>query len=525
MDARTPGRSAVDFEKFRLRNFVKKLIEIGEVETHDEPVALADISSIVEKTPKAVLFKKAGPEQHEVITAVSGSRKRVAAAFGVGENDIAPEYNRRVAKPQPIVEVPTSEAPVHEVVRTGDQIDLTMLPFHPQHDYDGGTYISSAIDYSVDPATGKRNVGCRRLMLRSKNTMRTNLTAPSDLRACYKACAERKEKLPISFVIGSHPLDFLAATARFPVDEFGLVGTFRGEAVPMVKSLTNDILVPADAEMVIEGYLHEHGYTELEGPYGEFWGFYGPVHIDPVFHVTAITQRKDVIYQSVLHSGRALGRADSSNLAAAHAEAQVWRLLREARIQPAAMNAVVAAGGRVHLRLAFKSPLPGQARAAISTIFSVSGIRNIAVFDDDVNIFDNDEVEWAMSTRMDPSRDIMIQNGMPGYYTDPIMLKNGTVSKVGYDCTMLPEQREEFEFRRAWGFHPANTPARYQTVRQALEAGPKFFRELMEALGSKDGREIAVALDQLREERVLARMKEGQWALTSTPGAEPEQKN
>src|SRR5215469_13303879 len=510
MDARTDSsRPAVDFEKFRLRPFVKKLIEIGEVEIHDEPVALAEMSAIIEQTSKAVLFKKAGAEQYEVIAAVSGSRKRVAAAFGVETNEIAHEMNRRLGKTQPIVEIPSAEAPVHEVVRTGDQIDLTMLPFHPQHDYDGGTYISSAIDYSVDPATGKRNVGCRRLMLRSKNTMRTNLTAPSDLRACYKACVERKQKLPISFAIGSHPLDFLAATARFAPDEFGLVGTLRGEPVPMVKSLTNDILVPADAELVIEGYLHEHGYTENEGPYGEFWGFYGPVHIDPVFHVTAITQRKDVIYQSVLHSGRALGRADSSNLAAVHAEAQVWRLLRAARIEPAGMNAVLAAGGRVHMRLALKSPTPGQARAAISTIFSVSGIRNISVFDDDVDIFDQDEVEWAMSTRMDPSRDVMIQDGMPGYYTDPIMLKNGTVSKIGYDCTMLPEQRDDFEFRRALGYHVSSAPARYQTVHQALESGPMFFAELMAALGSKDGREVAVALDQLREDGTLTRLHEG----------------
>jgi 3-polyprenyl-4-hydroxybenzoate decarboxylase len=232
-----------------------------------------------------------------------------------------------------------------------------------------------------------------------------------------------------------------------------------------------------------------------------------------VFHVTAITQRKDAIFQTVLHSGRALGRADSSNLAAVHAEAQVYRLLREARISPVAMNAVGAAGGRVHLRLALKNPTPGQARAAISTIFSVSGIRNISVFDDDIDIFDNDEVEWAMSTRMDPARDVMIQAGMPGYYTDPIMLKNGTVAKIGYDCTMLPEQREDFEFRRAWGYHVSTAPARYQTVRQALESGPMYFSELMAALGSKDGREIAVALDQLREDGTLTRLKEGQWAL------------
>jgi UbiD family decarboxylase len=513
MDAKTPASRKVDFEKFRLRTFAKKLTEIGEVEVHDEPVALAEMSAIIEKTPKAVHFKKAGAEQFEVITGISGNRNRVAAAFGVAPQEIAHEYNRRLGNPQPVVEIPSAEAPVHEVVRTGDQIDLTTLPFHPQHEYDGGTYISAAIDYSVDPATGKTNVGCRRLMLRGKNTLRSNLTSPSDLKAAYIACVQRKERLPASFAVGSHPIDFVAASGRIPGDEFGLVGTLRGEPVPMVRSLTNNILVPADAEYVIEGYFHEHGYTELEGPYGEFWGFYGPVHIDPVFHVTAITQRKDVLYQSVLHSGRELGRADSSNLAALHAEAQVWRLLRTARIEPTAVNCVLAAGGRVHLRIALHHPLPGQARAAISTVFAIAGIRHVVVVDDDVDVFDDHEVEWAMSTRMRPDRDVMIASGYPGYYTDPTASKDSTVAKIGYDVTMLPEQRDDFEFRRAFGFKPSNAPARYQTVRQALEAGPLFFAQLMAAVGSKDGREVALALDALREEGILTRLTHGEWTL------------
>lgn len=514
MDAKTPSsRAAVDFEKFRLRPFVDKLIAIGEVEIHDEPVALAEMSEIIEKTPKAVLFKRAGAEQCEVIAAVSGSRKRVAAAFGVAPEEIAHQMNRRLGKPQPIVEVASSEAPVHEVVRTGDQVDLTTLPFHPQHEYDGGTYLSSAIDYSADPATGKTNVGCRRLMLRSRNTLRTNLTAPSDLQAAYRACVKRSERLPISFAVGSHPLDFLAATSRIPVDEFGLVGTLRGEPVPMVRGLTNGVLAPADAELIVEGYLDEKGYTELEGPYGEFWGFYGPVHIDPVFHVTAITQRKDAIYQSVLHSGRMLGRADSSNLASVHAEAQVWRLLRAARIEPVAVNPVLAAGGRVHLRVALRDPPPGQARAAISALFTISGIRHVTIVDDDIDVFDEEEMEWAMSTRLRADRDVMIVSDFPGYYTDPSAAKDGTVAKIGFDLTMRPEQRGDFELRRAYGFKSPKGPARYQTARQALEAGPLFFAQLMAALGSTDGREVALALDALRDEGVLTRLKNGEWAL------------
>ena len=125
-----------------------------------------------------------------------------------------------------------------------------------------------------------------------------------------------------------------------------------------------------------------------------------------------------------------------------------------------------------------------------------------------------------MSTPKDPSRDLVIERGMPGYYTDPIMLKDGTVAKVGYDCTMLPEQRTDFEFRRVAGFHVSTAPARHQTVRQALEAGPLFLRRAgWVRSAARIGREVALALDALRDEGILTRLKEGQWTLKN-----PDQK-
>src|SRR5216683_3102181 len=184
-----------------------------------------------------------------------------------------------------IGEMEVYEAPVHEVVLRGDDIDLVKLPFHLQHELDGAPYISSGIDYTVDPANGRRNVGCRRLMFRDRRTMRANLSQPSDLKKCYIACVERGETLPTSFAIGSHPLDYLAAGLRLP-----------------------------DDEMIIEGYFDELGYREQEGPYGEFYGFYGPEHMDPVFHVTAICMRKDMLHQTVFHSGGHLGWTESGNL-------------------------------------------------------------------------------------------------------------------------------------------------------------------------------------------------------------------
>ena len=111
----------VDLDKFRLRRFVERLVDMGEVEIHDEPVPLTGLSAIIEGRDKALLFKRAGPEQLEIVAKTAGSRTRLAAAFETGEDKLHEEYFRRLANPQPVVEVPSGEAPVHEVQITGKE--------------------------------------------------------------------------------------------------------------------------------------------------------------------------------------------------------------------------------------------------------------------------------------------------------------------------------------------------------------------------------------------------------------------
>ncbi|MBF8254824.1 MAG: hypothetical protein HW373_1519, partial [Deltaproteobacteria bacterium] len=228
----TATKCDIDMNQFRLRTFVDKLIDMGEVEIHDEPVPLSEISRICEATPKAVLFRKAGPEQVELVSSVAGGRRRLAGAWK--------EYLKRLESPQPVVKVTSGEAPVHEIVIQGDDVDLSKLPFHPQHELDGGTYLASGIDYTIDPETGVTNVGCRRLSLRNRRELGINVTAPSDLKRIYSNAAARGQRLPISLAVGSHPLDFMAATMRIPTDEVTLVATLRGARLPLVKCVTND---------------------------------------------------------------------------------------------------------------------------------------------------------------------------------------------------------------------------------------------------------------------------------------------
>jgi UbiD family decarboxylase len=514
-------RTTADFETFRLRRFVERLIDMGEVDIHDESVPMAQISSIVEATDKAVLFRKAGPEGIELAVAVCGGRKRIAAAFDTTPDKVADEYLRRIANPQPVFEVRQDEAPVQEVAVTGKDVDLTRLPFHPHHEHDGSVYLNCGIDFTVDPDTGLTNVGARRLSLRNRTECGTNITDPSDLKRICKKVFARGQRLPISFTIGAHPLDQMGAGMKRPGDEVKEVATLRGQPVPLVKCLTNDISVPADAEAVLEGYLSERGYVEPEGPYGEYMGYYGPMHLDPVFHCTAITMRGDVLHQSLLHgSGRILDRCDSINMNALRTEAEVMALLRQTIREPVAVRMMTNGGSANNVRVAIRQHTIGEARNAIAAIFGrVMRIKHVFVFDDDIDIFDDRQCEWALGTRFQAHRDLVILEGLRGMAMDPSLQGAPTGAKAGFDCTR-PLGRDH----RVTSWRPAAKrfagKARHQTVEQALEAGPLFFSAAMEAVGSLDGREVACALDELRRRGKLGRDRDGRYHLGAfVPGA------
>ena len=505
--------AAIDLEKFRLRRFVEHLIALGEVDVHDQPIALSEISAIIEASSKATLFKDVGAEHFEIVGAVGGSRRRHAAAFGLAdERNLAQEFARRMANPQTVIEIPQSEAPAQQVVVVGGDIDLTELPFHMQHQYDGAPYMSSAIDYAVDPKTGKRNVGCRRLMLRSRTTMLSNLTQVSDLKAMFLAAVERKEHLTVNFAVGAHPLDFLAACVRAPVeDEFVTVASVRGAPLPMVRAVSNGQLVPADAELVIEGYFDKAGYTEIEGPYGEFLGYYGPAHVDPVFHVTAITMRKDVLHQTVLHGAVKIARTEHAHQCAILTEARIRQTLRSAGIDPVAVYAVPSASGLLHARVAVRRDPPAQARAVIAALFAIPFLKHVYVVDEDVDVFSDDEVEWAMANRFRADRDLVTATGQMAFPMDVTMGKDRTTTKAGFDLTG-PLTRSGVEALTTHAPRIGGT-RQFSSVEQALQARPMHCADLMASLGSNDGREIVLELDKLRQRGALARAESGEWSL------------
>jgi 2,5-furandicarboxylate decarboxylase 1 len=513
--AKQGSAETTDHDQFRLRRFIEGLSNTDQLEIRSDPMALADIAAALEANPRAVLFRNVGPEGQELVGGVTASRERLAHAFGVEPDKLAAEVQRRIRVAPKLMEVEQKDAPTQQVILTGDDADLTKLPVHLQHGADGGPYISSSLDFTLDTRTGFTNVGIRRLMLRGPKEAGVDLIAPSDLRAMYEASAAAGKHLPVAFVVGCHPIDHVAGTMRLPVDELGLISSLRDAPLKVVKCVTSDIRVPADAEYVLEGYFDAKGYTELEGPYGEFLGYYGAVKRNPVFRLTAITHRRDALFQTSTIGGASLETTDTAMLNAIRTEVVVWSALQVAVREPLGVHVTCSSGGSFNVRVKLRQRVPGEARNAIHACFScLANVKNVFVVDEDIDITSDQQIDWALATRFQPERDLVIASGTRTLALDPSLEGARVGSKAGYDLTWPIGASAKLEYRVP--APPKYQGKRFETVEASLAEGPKFFEELMAATASKDGREIVRELHKLREANRLDRDPgDGRWLLKS----------
>ncbi|MCC6888077.1 MAG: UbiD family decarboxylase [Hyphomicrobiales bacterium] len=500
--------SDCDFDRFRLRRFVEQL-PAEELDVHSETADLADVARALDANARAVLFAAVGPERQQLVGGVTGSRSRIAGAFAVTPAELLQEILRRLRNRGEVVEISGAEAPAQQVVLTGADADLTTLPVHLQHGADGAPYISSSTDFVIDPQTGWTNVGIRRLMLRGRREAGVDLNSPSDLRAIYEAGAAAGRPVAVAFVVGSHPIDHLAAVMRLPGDDLALMSALRGAPLPVVKCVTQDVRVPADAEWVLEGEIDPRGHVEAEGPYGEFLGYYGAVKRNPVFHLTAITRRRDALFQTSTIGGRAIARTDTAQLNGVRTEAMVWRALETAVREPVAVYATPSSGGMYTLRVAIRQRGPGEARNAIAACFgALTNVKHVFVVDPDIDIFSDEEMDWALATRFQADRDLVTMTDMRTVPIDPSLMGRRTGAKAGFDLTWPPGAAKlEMQVPAP----PSYRGARFASVEAALADGPKFFEELMSAVGSRDGREIVRLLEAQRAKGRLDRDAEGRY--------------
>ncbi len=514
-----------------MQAWVRKLEQADLLHRVSDEVPIEQLASIIDENhTRATMVEHIAGYDMPLVANTFSNRDIIKLALDTDEEHLLDELDRRLA--QRIAPVEVSEAACQEIVHSGDDVNIAALPLHLQHTLDAAPYISAGVVVAKDPVRGVNNLGVYRMMYRSRNETGIDVTAPHKLRHYYQQACESDSPLEIAVVLGLPTVDIIAALASTPfdIDEFGVLGGFRGEPAELVKCKTVDLSVPANAQIVLEAELQPGGWIADEGPYGEFTGTYGSgLKHNPTVRIKAITYRQDAIFHSATHGGLYPGWTDI-HVIFPMIELDLHKALRQAGIDVRGVRIVPA--GTCNWAVASIKPITqGDARNALALMLSASkqAMPKIAVVvDDDIDIFDDDQLYWAMTWRCQPHEDIMILENMKAVPLDPSLpstMPPVTTSKMGMDATIpIGRNRADFERCHPTPFkpdiaqrHSGLSDAELDTqMEEFIRArGAVYFNDILTEFHGLGHQTILESFGRLRERNLLGRDSAGLYLLTA----------
>lgn len=372
-----------------------------------------------------------------LVSNVYASRQRCAMALGMSKNDwalpVSLEYARREAHRLAPMVISPSDAPVRQHTEVGDQIDLREFPIVRHHRMDPSPYIDMTCVVR-DPDAGTYNSAFQRTMYRNPRELGLYMSPRHNWQIARKYEAAKRD-VPIAIVVSHHPAFHLGSlnVAPFGEDDYHIIGSVMGQPLRVTSSATlgSDFLIPADAEIVIEGRVL-HGVRDAEGPFGEFTGYYGPQRLSRVIEVTAINYRTDAIYQDVF-----VGHRDVWILGAIPKEGSLFNRVKGVVPTVKGLHLPNSGCGRFNCYLSIDKKVPGESKlAALLTLGDCDFIKNIVVVDSDIDPFDEEQVLWAVATRTQADRDLDVIKDVKGSALDPSQTEDTTTAKLIIDATM-----------------------------------------------------------------------------------------
>lgn len=380
------------------------------------------------------------PSELPVVTNLTASRELTAEALGIADHrDTARWFAARSARGVDPVVVTRDAAPVQQLVLQGEAADLTALPVLTQHELEPGPYLTAAHATTFDPDSGIDNTAIQRCWVQGPRRMSWFPYPTTHNARNLRKFWARGAACPIAFWIGHHPAVLLGSQAklRYPESHWRAAGGVIGEPLRLVPTVTHGerILVPADAEIVIEGRVLPDQWT-ADGPFGEYTGYLGPQTAALVCEVSCITRRRDAIYHDYGSGLTDMLVPDNMVM-----EGKLFELVRA--VAPSLRNVhVPASGRRFHAWLQLEGPARGEARDALAAALAYRRTKTVVAVDEDVDIFSPDALLWALATRVQWSRDAMILDGLSGSSLDPSLPEGAqTASKCGIDATLPPPAR------------------------------------------------------------------------------------
>ena len=388
---------------------------------------------------RATLFPRPGGHPIPVVSGLVSDRNWMAEAMGVEPAELLARFQD--AALHPVAWRETASAPAQEVVhREVDLARLLPLPVHNEHD--SAPYVTAGLMITRNPRSGKQNVSIHRCQLSGPNRLGV-LLLPRHAHMFFEMAEEGGRALEAAIAVGVDPLTLLASQAIAPldVDELEVAGALQRRPLPVVKCLTSDLRVPAEAEIVIEGRFLP-GVREPEGPFGEFPQYYGERADRHVLEIDVVTHRRDAIFHTIVGGG-----LEHLLLGAIPREATLLAHLR--RSFPNVRDVHLSKGGvcRYHLYVQIDKRQEGEAKNIMLGAFAGHyDVKQVIVVDADVDIHDPAEVEWAVATRFQADRDLVIIPESQGSKLDP-SARDGVGAKMGLDATK-PLAAGEMVFKR-----------------------------------------------------------------------------
>ena len=367
-----------------------------------------------------------------LVTFLMASRLRLARAFGVEVREAGSACYERVQRRLAPVVVSRQQAPVKQVVATGADIDVRRFPAPLHHRMDPGRYVTEGHFLTFNRATGLDNSAMQRGWLAGKDEIRVFLGPSTHNAHNLRQFEEAGEDMPAAYWIGHHPLALLGAATHVGPDEshYETAGGSLGTPLRLVASETlgEKFLVPADAEVVIEGFMPK-GQRKPEGPFGEYTRHVGPQRWCPLLKVTAVTHRRDAYWDDVM-----VGHTHW--ISSLVKEGAVARLVQRSVPGVKAVHVPMSGCGVSHVYIQLRKTVEGQGKiAAAAALSGFFDIKHAFVFDEDVDIFDEREVLLALATRFQADRGLVLLPGMNGSPLDPSAPERNVTAKAGFDCT------------------------------------------------------------------------------------------
>ncbi|PYM93606.1 MAG: UbiD family decarboxylase [Candidatus Rokuibacteriota bacterium] len=378
-----------------------------------------------------LFFDKVDGHDIPIVCNVVASRGALAWALGVAPTALAGEYARRIKDHIKPIVVPSP--PFHQRVLTGPALDLAALPIPRYFPGDAGRYLTAGMLVARDPDTGVETEGYHRFQVKGRDRMGVSLHSRRRMFEYQRRAEAKGRPLPCAVALGLHPLVSMGSLAYPPPDvgKFEVVGGLLGEPLEIAPCTSIDLHVPAAAEIVIEGEILPN-VREPEGPFGEFTGYVSRRSTEHVFVATAIAMRERPWFQSI-GSGRAGDHITTLGLVR---EAEIANALARVIPNVRAVHVPLSGTSSFTAYVSIAQSRPGEAKHVIPIVLGVDHyLKLVIVVDDDIDVFDEAEVLWAVATRMQADRDLVVIAGSLGAMLDPSADDRGVTAKLGIDAT------------------------------------------------------------------------------------------